>query len=467
MKLKNGVCWIVIYCLLVQALYIHFLLAVSLQFDSRYSTIQLNSGATFDITNAISSFNGTLIKNAGATISGQNITFSSGIYEVNGNQAFMTGVLDTTGPLKLTGNHTLRGESGLALPQLDVSGIGNRLEGQSLFSGAITLQNASAALTIAIHNTLNQNIVLGGGILTLDSDLRFVDQKTCTGNGTIDLNGNNFILGGAPLTWSSTIQWNNAGGVVLNNKLNLTGAFTFSGTNNIQGNGNVIDLSSGGSIIVAATSTLYLTDIVIRGLGVSGGSLTLSAADSVVRMSNVTLEFVGNMNTTQGTIYIEGPTIAVIKNHTWTINTLGDMTVDGVTLWKDTAGAQVPGDIVFGTPESSFLTLLATGVIKIAGNVSGDDFSALDGRVTTNESNISTFQSDVTTAQSDITTSQGNITVLQSDMTTEQSNISTLQSNMTTAQSNISTLQSDMTTAQGDINTSQGNITKLQSNMTT
>ena len=52
--------------------------ADSLTFDSRFSTIKVNSGATFSINNSITDFEGRLVKNSGATLSGQTITFANG-----------------------------------------------------------------------------------------------------------------------------------------------------------------------------------------------------------------------------------------------------------------------------------------------------------------------------------------------------------------------------------------------------
>ena len=123
------------------------------------------------------------------------------------------------------------------LQAISVSGSDNRIEGQPIFAGGITLTDASTTLTLAVQSQVSQDITLNGGTIVLENDLSFIDEKSFTGDGTVHLNGRRVILGGKNFTWASNIQWINATDLTLNSKLELTGTFTFSGTSNLNGNG--------------------------------------------------------------------------------------------------------------------------------------------------------------------------------------------------------------------------------------
>ena len=72
-------------------------LTATVSMRGKTSSIQVASGATFNITNPIASFNGTLLKSVGATVSGSPITFSNNISQavnaINNNVSDFQGVL--------------------------------------------------------------------------------------------------------------------------------------------------------------------------------------------------------------------------------------------------------------------------------------------------------------------------------------------------------------------------------------
>ncbi|MFC1841524.1 hypothetical protein ACFLYA_00465, partial [Candidatus Dependentiae bacterium] len=363
-------------------------------FDSRYSTIRVASGATFSITNPIANFNGTLIKESGATITGANITFADGIIEDEGNSILLFGVFDPDGTIYLSGEDTFRADPGRILQSVMVSGTGNRLEGMPLLQNDITLQNSGAELLLAVKSDMSKDIILNGGTVNLESDLAFSSDSNVSGDGIIVGNGCKFSTGNKPLSWSSNIVWNSDINLEINSPaVDFSGTFTFNGTSAINGNGNIIDLASGGNITIGNDATLYLSDIAIKGVGSSGGSITFGNDNSKLRMSNVTIELVGNTSTTQGDIYVDNTSTWIIKNYTWTIDTSGKLTIDGVTLWKDAAGEADIGNISFGVPESNFLTLIASGTIKDV----DFDSSYLQSQIDANELGIATNQTNIAT----------------------------------------------------------------------
>ncbi len=178
------------------------------------SFIRVGPGANFVVDQAIPAFNGKLIKDSGATVSGQDITFADGILQHLNSKLLLNGIFDVTGAaLELNGNKTIHAQNGLFVQSVSVSSTGNRIEGQPLFASDVTLLNSSAQLTVALQRAVNKNIVLNGGTLDIDDNLYFLDAKTITGNGTVDLNGDRLSLGGKEFSWSSNNSWNKASGI--------------------------------------------------------------------------------------------------------------------------------------------------------------------------------------------------------------------------------------------------------------
>jgi len=344
--------------------FISFCSYCEFEFDSRYSTIRVSSGATFFLSNPISNFDGTLIKESGATITGSNITFAEGIIEDSGNSILLSGVFDPSGTIYLTGTDTFRAEPGKILQSISVSGSNNRLEGQPILQNDITMQDGSTTLILAVSNDLNKNIILNGGTLELENDLSFASDSNISGSGVIVGNGYKLSTGSELSTWSSEITFSNGINVDMHSpSVNFTGSLIFTDTSKMSGNGNIFDLALGGTITVGSGATLYLSDVVMKGLGSGGGSIVFGDDSSKLRMSNVIVELVGNVSTTQGDIYVDGTSTWILKDNTWTIDSSGKLTVDGVVLWKEPAGAITPGDISFGAPESNYLSLVESGTI--------------------------------------------------------------------------------------------------------
>jgi len=174
-------------------------------------------------------------------------------------------------------------------------------------------------------------------------------------------------MGGADLTWTSTIDWTNAGDMRFWSYQTLNTTWNFSGTNRINGNGNILDLTGGGIINVAANGKLYLTDIVIKGLGAGGGQINL-ATGATAYLSYATVEMAGSYTTSVGTFRVDGTSTIVVKDKTWTFNSSSLLVVDGQTLWKDPAGASTNGDLVFANTGTN-LSLLKQGTIAFVGPV--------------------------------------------------------------------------------------------------
>jgi len=352
------------------------------------STINLNSGSNFIMQSPLSNFSGMLIRNSGSTISGQTITFARGTFEDLGNSLVLTATLvPATNSLDLLGSNSLVAARGRVYQNIRISGVNNRIEGQPLFNSDINFLSLSSGLTIAIQSNCNGNINLNGGSLRLEDNLSFADSKQILGSGVVALNGNKLRFGSKPLTFTNPIYWDSANDIELNGKTSLSSLWTFSQTSILNGNGNILDLSLGGSLAVENGSVLYLTDVVIKGIGgnLATNNFLMNGINSQIRTSNVTFELDGNITTTAGGIYVEGPTTIVGKGCTWTFSQQGSLTVDSITLWKDLLDARYGSNVAFGsaTPNVNF-TLTSSGTIKLVANedILMSDTTYLSGVIT-------------------------------------------------------------------------------------
>ncbi len=118
---------------------------------------------------------------------------------------------------------------------------------------------------------------------------------------------------------------------------------TFSGNSLINGQGNRIMLADGIIITVAADTTLVLQDVVIKNL--SSTNLVCAAPSSTIVLKNAALELADNVITVTGTIIVQDPSACILKDKNWTIAGDSSLTVSGVTLWKEQAGASTLGNI--------------------------------------------------------------------------------------------------------------------------
>jgi len=171
---------------------------------------------------------------------------------------------------------------------------------------------------------------------------------------------------------NSSILWQNAPNIVLHSNTTLSNTWYFSGTNKLNGNCHILDLSSNGNLILQPGAKLYINDIHIRGLGDSynKGRIVFMDDDSQLWFCNASVELVNDVTTTIGGIYVNGPTTWIIKEHNWKFDQNASLTVDGVTLWKDPAGIVNYGDVKFGIgEEANYLALIESGTIKTLANL--------------------------------------------------------------------------------------------------
>lgn len=314
-----------------------------INFSSRDAALKVGNKGRLNVSSSNFEVDGTLVTKQGASVEGNDFLFSDGVLENNGTEVLMTATYVPTGndSLELRGNGRFKVEPGTVIHQLTVFGTDNRLEGQPLFENPINLNDSTTTLTIAIQNKLNNDINLTGGILKLDDDLALADDTQLNGPGTIKLNRRTLGLGGFySKPWSSSLHFDSATDMNLTGSVALGGRWTFLGTNNLQGNGAVLDLSQGGQLVVPNDSLLYINDLYIRGLGNGSlGQIVFGGPTASIRTSNVFFEFDTNYNFTTGGIYVDGVTTFVLKDNDLIFDQQAKLTVDRTTLWLD-----VPND---------------------------------------------------------------------------------------------------------------------------
>ena len=316
-------------------------LEAGIDFGSRNSTIKITEDSIFHNSSKNFVVDGTIIQQEGATLSGNRIQFLNGVLEKEDLEAFMTAVYDPSGPISLHGEDYIDAQPGTVMQNVEIYGLDNHISGQPLFENEITLDSAfPSSLILAVQNALGSNLNLNTlGRLILEDNLSLADDVFLVGPGVVELNDRRISFGGyysAP--WASDLVWASATDIVLNGNTELSGTWTFQGISRINGNGHVLDLSSGGVLHLEAGAVLYMTDIHIRGVGDTDGKGVLSFADrtSQLRLYNTEIELVRDVETTTGSIYVEGPTTFILKDLDWHFEQDATLTVDGVTLWVDT-----------------------------------------------------------------------------------------------------------------------------------
>jgi len=389
-----------------------------IRFGSTQSALALDSGATFlgrvqqqnvdsgTINNMIIEQGGFTGKEGSAFL-GTPIQFKNGVLTVGESISNLDGILDpqksiinlVDNALAQPGGTLISNPGGLyTLTTVSKPGF-NFLRGQPLFNrpvpghpapqpNAITLHNQNTILSLGIQNTLNTNIILNGGSIVLEDDLRMGDLGILKGGnagfGGVVFNNRKLSLGGIAADWNDTIVWNSANDLQLNSAVTLNGIWAFIGTSQINGNGNVIDLSNGGRLYVLANpfssepSILRLAGVNIKGLG-SGSILlgnvpgqTLDTGAQLI-LTDCVIEMDDSYDFTCGTVIIEGNTGIITRDNFLSFvdspdgTTHGHLTVESVSLTYDTQWMFDQNNIrpnLIQDPTGKYVTVLGGGEIR-------------------------------------------------------------------------------------------------------
>lgn len=361
-------------------------LKAGLEFGSTDSKISLAAGSRLHVSADSMTVDGTLAKNEDAAITGDNgIAFSDGVLEAQGLQATVNGTYSNDA-LVLAGSGRFTAQPGTVLQGISCSATGNKIEGQPLFTSPIELEDSSTEVAFNLQNALTQDVHMGGGSVVLTGDLALADGVQLRGGGTVVFNKHRLGLGGMFLgPWRGSLLFSNALDLTLNGSMDLRSTWTFDGVNVMNGNGSILDLSHGGSIVVTDGSSLDLNNIVVKGLGdgAGHGHLTLGSG-AVVSSANTTFQLDKDFSMADGTLRVHGPTTMQLGQKNWSFSDPAGLAVDGTTLWLDYMDSpMLPGAV--NAPESVLNPLnlasnLASGVLSLTN--SGTVKSLVDAAAT-------------------------------------------------------------------------------------
>ncbi len=279
----------------------------SLTIKNKSATIQLKTGSTFTLESNISDYIGKIIKEENATLAGNNISFSNGIFEDNGNKINLKGQLTNSSLNKiiLDGNKYLRCKKGEILQSLQISGQNNKIEGNLVSSGDTIIQDENTTVIFAILNKLSHNIQLNNGQIHLEEDLKFIEGKKLIGPGNISCQKRKVIFEGDSTTISEPLKFCDDSHIELNTNMHLTTTLTFcNGSSHIMdGQGSILYLETGGKLAIEDNATLMLKNITIN--GIQDTNIACLGSNSKLIIQNVTLILSNNFSFQTGSFELQ------------------------------------------------------------------------------------------------------------------------------------------------------------------
>ncbi|MBM3894306.1 hypothetical protein FJ366_01800 [Candidatus Dependentiae bacterium] len=333
-----------------------------------------NPNARLVLRSAIENFQGVLeiSDNALSQLQGLPIVFAEGTIEKNGVSAQWSGQFNTAaigGQLVLSGASQMRAQPGMSFVGLVVSGQDNLIEGTPRFLDPIVIQDQASELKFSIQNKLNHDVYLNGGRVVLEDTLSIGDDCMLCGDGIVDINSHTLQFPGKSSIWGGNLYFLSATDMTLNAALTLTGMWYFGPDNSVavlQGNGNVLDLSLGGSLVVQAGVGLGITDVVIKGLSEIQGTIVMCDSNSTLSLSNTVLQLNGNYTFTQGNLYFYGANSMIVTGTNKLTVAVGAIaTIDATTLEYDTLSFPDLKPITPASPDGAQLIALNGGRLML------------------------------------------------------------------------------------------------------
>jgi len=343
------------------------------QLRNEQSTIKVQKG-TVTVKNQVNLSTGQIVKSSQGVLEGTVFNLNNVILkEQNGFVGTINGTYNPN-----TNNLAIENNS-LTPDQISQISKSISLKGQSSLEGLpglfdsnkkLSVADAASILQVAIDSGLKTNLVMNGGKVVALKDLKFADGKKPTGRGIVELASASLVFGGKDLTFGDFLKFINASDIVFNSKITLTSEWVFTGSGLVTGNGNILDISQGGTIRINRNSQLYLSNLKLKGLGL--GKIIFDDNTAKLLLSNVEIEMNRDYTFTQGGIYAEGPTVVMAKNYIWQMGLTSSMTVDGIAFMYDTSTFTDQKNIrplAVSDPNNRFLTLLNDGIVYRRSNL--------------------------------------------------------------------------------------------------
>lgn len=268
-------------------------------------------------------------------------------------------VLSTT-----VGNNTaVNNQNFLVFP----TGQQNRIFGMYYMQGGFALQDSSTTCTFDARFPIRGSLALNGGTLYLTTDLKCDNILTFTSVGNITTLGNYSItfpdqFSSIGIAADSTLYTFQNVALNLNSDVTLYSALQFTGTTcQINGNGNMLDLGSTGSLILGSNSLLQMRDLTLK--NVHGSNVRLVNDNAVLGLQNVNIIQDASVTFSKGAIVFDGE-VNLIGTSTFNYSSAQTSTIkayshvivnDGLTLSVGRATASTTVEPLFFTDGSSVL----------------------------------------------------------------------------------------------------------------
>ena len=257
-------------------------------FESKYSSIKIDSYAICKIEHPFYVVQGIINRDDYGITRGANIIFENSTLIDSGNKVKFTGVLDPNDYVFiLNGDSLFSGHNGTFYEPIFVNGKNNLIEGYLTIDNDITLQDSNSSLSVNLISTMNGNIYLNGGMLCLlENNLKFKDGERIIGPGTIYETGSKMIYGTDSLIFNENLYFIDAEDIQFNSNVKLQGTWTFSGNAVIGGNSNLLCLMNG-KIVVERGSSLLIKNLILH--DVCAENLVCMDNSATITLQNVTV----------------------------------------------------------------------------------------------------------------------------------------------------------------------------------
>ncbi|TYO62901.1 hypothetical protein FXV83_30385 [Bradyrhizobium hipponense] len=337
--------------------------------------------------------NGALTIDQGSVIAntGNVMVDANGKLTVNGATISGAGVVTGNGEIDLTGGAVLSGGILKNSAVLNVSGIGNALDGEAITNAGTIEVLANSALTIdqgaTVANPIGNVVVDANAVLTLGGAT--ISGGGVNGNGTIDVTGASTIDGGATLSTSAVIADAKltldgitvSGSTITDNaSIELDNTVKLGGNAKIQGASAAAKgaITNAGTLEIVGAATLLNDVLTNTGHSVQiddGQTLTLSGTEitggTIENYSDAlggTIDVTGN-STIDGNATLNKGNVKVESGVTLT---LGDAAVSGTKITND-------GTVKLDASRTLTLTgaSLTGGMLAVSGTLDSSGFTTI------------------------------------------------------------------------------------------
>jgi len=298
-----------------------------------------NPASSLVVNSAIQNFTG-LVLDPFSKVKGKSVEIKNGRVEVGNFCGLITGVFDPSNPANLTldGGRSFWGEVGTKVSGVLIAGAGNQLGGWVEVGAPIVLQDASSVLFLGLSNNLTKDIQLNGGLLRLFSSLECNKGTSIVGSGTVDLSEKAVILRSEASTFSGNITWTGGGQIILYEKAAISGVWTIDAQTvaitKIEGMGQCLDFSKGGTLVIKAGSNVVFDDVVLQGL--KTGSILFEDETAVASFVGCSLQLVADYAIPHGKIIFSGQdSVLIAGDSVCSFGGSSQLVVDGVSLYYD------------------------------------------------------------------------------------------------------------------------------------